>query len=104
MKTIQEIQERGLQLNKKTGTYYEDMGNEYRNEDGNAIFESDVIQEKAQEVLDTLEDIDYQTSYENGSLTRIIYTEKYKIEQAQLNNGVWVPIRRWNLKTGKREL
>lgn len=37
-------------------------------------------------------------------ITRIIFTEKYRVEQFLLDNGIWVALKRWNLKTGKREL
>jgi hypothetical protein len=37
-------------------------------------------------------------------MTRVIYTEKYKVEQEQLKNGIWILIHRWSLKTNKKEL
>jgi hypothetical protein len=37
-------------------------------------------------------------------MTRTIYTTQYKVEQFMLDNGKWVALKRWNLKTGKREL
>jgi len=35
---------------------------------------------------------------------RTITTAKHKVEQFDLGNGKWAPNKRWNLKTGKREL
>lgn len=36
--------------------------------------------------------------------TRTIENTIYIIEQFKLNNGIWLPLKRWNKKTGKREL
>lgn len=43
--------------------------------------------------------------HKTSPITRIVYTPKYKIEQMSLTPyGHWAPIKRWNLKSGKREL
>lgn len=38
-------------------------------------------------------------------LTRVVYTQTHKVEQILLSeHGHWAPLKRWNLKTGVREL
>ena len=37
-------------------------------------------------------------------MNRIIETGLYIIEQIMLDNGTWVVNKRWNKKTGKREI